>query len=105
MQPFRFGIQVSQLMFDRLLLGGSMWRALGIAGQHADIVSVFPALASGKIGWPAGPRARPSNARRSRPNGRGRARSAPAALPRRSNSAPRSASPRWRPIPLCCSGP
>ena len=36
----------------KLLLGGSMRRALGIAGHHADIVSVFPALASGKIGWP-----------------------------------------------------
>lgn len=36
----------------KLLLGGTMRRALGIAGRHADIVSVFPSLGSGKIGWP-----------------------------------------------------
>src|SRR5258708_3696091 len=36
----------------KLLLGGTMRRALGIAGRHADIASVFPSVASGKIGWP-----------------------------------------------------
>ncbi|MCH9816138.1 MAG: LLM class flavin-dependent oxidoreductase [Actinomycetia bacterium] len=36
----------------KLLLGGTMRHALGIAGRHADIVSVFPSVASGKIGWP-----------------------------------------------------
>lgn len=36
----------------RLLLGGTLRRALGLAGRHADIVSVFPSVASGKIGWP-----------------------------------------------------
>jgi probable F420-dependent oxidoreductase len=35
----------------KLLIGGTMRRALGIAGRHADIVSVFPSVASGKIGW------------------------------------------------------
>jgi probable F420-dependent oxidoreductase len=36
----------------KLLIGGTMCRALGIAGRHADIVSVFPSVASGRFGWP-----------------------------------------------------
>jgi alkanesulfonate monooxygenase SsuD/methylene tetrahydromethanopterin reductase-like flavin-dependent oxidoreductase (luciferase family) len=36
----------------KILIGGTMPRAIGLAGAHADIVSVFPALPSGKIGWP-----------------------------------------------------
>jgi len=36
----------------KLLLGGTLPRALDLAGRHADIVSVFPSLQSGKIGWP-----------------------------------------------------
>lgn len=36
----------------KLLLGGTMRRALSLAGRHADIVSVFPSVASGHIGFP-----------------------------------------------------
>ena len=36
----------------KILIGGTMPRAIRLAGAHADIVSVFPALPSGKIGWP-----------------------------------------------------
>lgn len=36
----------------KLLLGGTLRRAVGMAGRHADIVSIFPSVASGKIGWP-----------------------------------------------------
>jgi probable F420-dependent oxidoreductase len=36
----------------KLLLGGTLRRALGIVGRHADIASVSPSVASGKIGWP-----------------------------------------------------
>src|SRR5690349_11252030 len=36
----------------KLLLGGTLRRAIGMAGRHADIVSIFPSVASGSIGWP-----------------------------------------------------
>ncbi len=36
----------------KLLLGGTLRRAVTMAGRHADIVSIFPSVASGKIGWP-----------------------------------------------------
>jgi alkanesulfonate monooxygenase SsuD/methylene tetrahydromethanopterin reductase-like flavin-dependent oxidoreductase (luciferase family) len=36
----------------KLLLGGTLRRAITMAGRHADIVSIFPSVASGKIGWP-----------------------------------------------------
>jgi probable F420-dependent oxidoreductase len=36
----------------KLLLGGTLKRAIGMAGRHADIVSIFPSVASGSIGWP-----------------------------------------------------
>jgi probable F420-dependent oxidoreductase len=36
----------------RVLIGGTMPKALGLAGAHADIVNMFPALPSGTIGWP-----------------------------------------------------
>jgi probable F420-dependent oxidoreductase len=36
----------------RILIGGTMPRAVRLAGAYADIVSVFPALPSGTIGWP-----------------------------------------------------
>ena len=36
----------------KLLLGGTLRRAIGMAGRHADIVSIFPSVASGRIGWP-----------------------------------------------------
>jgi probable F420-dependent oxidoreductase len=35
----------------RILIGGAMPRAIGLAGAHADIVNVFPSLEGGKIGW------------------------------------------------------
>jgi alkanesulfonate monooxygenase SsuD/methylene tetrahydromethanopterin reductase-like flavin-dependent oxidoreductase (luciferase family) len=35
----------------KLLLGGTLRRAITMAGRHADIVSIFPSVASGKIGW------------------------------------------------------
>jgi len=36
----------------KILIGGTMPRAIRLAAAHADIVRVFPALPSGKIGWP-----------------------------------------------------
>src|SRR4029077_7930312 len=36
----------------KILIGGTMPRAVRLAGTYADIVSVFPALPSGTIGWP-----------------------------------------------------
>ena len=36
----------------KLLLGGTRRRSLGIAGEFGDIVSVFPSVRSGEIGWP-----------------------------------------------------
>jgi probable F420-dependent oxidoreductase len=36
----------------KILIGGTMPRAIRLAASHGDIVSVFPALPSGKIGWP-----------------------------------------------------
>ena len=39
-------------VMPRILIGGTMPRAVRLAGVHADIVSVFPALPSGTIGWP-----------------------------------------------------
>ncbi len=39
-------------VMPKILVGGTMPRAIRLAGAHGDIVSVFPALPSGKIGWP-----------------------------------------------------
>jgi probable F420-dependent oxidoreductase len=36
----------------KILIGGTMPRAIRLAASQGDIVSVFPALPSGKIGWP-----------------------------------------------------
>lgn len=39
-------------VMPKILIGGTMPRAVRLAGTYADIVSVFPALPSGTIGWP-----------------------------------------------------
>lgn len=36
----------------KLLVGGTMPKAIAVAGRYADIVSVFAALPAGVIGWP-----------------------------------------------------
>lgn len=36
----------------KILIGGTLPKAIGLAGAHADIVSLFPSLEGGKIGWP-----------------------------------------------------
>jgi probable F420-dependent oxidoreductase len=35
----------------KIFIGGTMPRAIRLAGAHAEIVSMFPALQGGKIGW------------------------------------------------------
>lgn len=38
-------------VMPRLLVGATKPHALGVAGRHADIVSMFPAIEGDKIGW------------------------------------------------------